>query len=198
MTTAPAETAQPVTETVPEVPKTVKFEEWLAKQPDDVKAAYDEHTGGLKSALQAERDLNKDAKRATARVKELEDAEAARVEATLSEKDKLTKRAEAAEAKAKDALDKANERVIRSEVISIASQLGFADPKDAFALIDKSKFQVNDDGAVDGVAEVLKDLAKQKPYMLKKAGAGPIGPTNPNGTQSAKESDAERRKRLLG
>ena len=95
-------------------------------------------------------------------------------------------------------MQKANERVIRSEIVSIASQLGFADTKDAYALIDKSKFQVSDDGEIEGIEAALKALAKAKPYMLKKSGPGPIGPTNPDGTQSAKESDAERRKRLLG
>ena len=175
-----------------------KFEEWLAKQPAEVKAAYDEHTGGLKTALQAERDANKEGKKAAARLKELEDAEAKRQEAALSETDKLKKQVEAAEAKGKEALQKADERVIRSEVISVAAQLGFADPKDAFALVDRSTFKVKDDGAVEGVEVVLKDLAKAKPYMLKKAGSAGIGATNPSGAQGTRETDADRRKRLLG
>lgn len=178
--------------------KGVKFEEWLAKQPEDVKAAYEEHTGGLKTALQSERDLNKEAKKAAARLKELEDAEAKRQEAAMTEADKSKKRIAELEKAAADAKLEVKTVRLKSAITNMAAQLGFHDPEDAYSLIDLATVTVTDDGKVEGAKEALGALAKAKPYMIKKVGPGPLGPTNPDGTQSARESEADKRKRLLG
>lgn len=176
--------------------KGVKFEEWLAKQPEEVRAAYEEHTGGLKTALQSERDLNKEAKKAVVRLKELEDAEVKRQEAAMTEAEKLKKRAADAEKAAADAQLEVKTVRLKSSITNMAAQLGFHDPEDAYSLIDKAAVTVADDGKVEGAKEALGVLAKAKPYMLKGSGGGGPGPTNPPGGSGAKETDAQRRARL--
>lgn len=108
-----------------------------------------------------------------------EKAETDRATAALSETEKLTKRATDAEAAKAQALETANARLIRAEVIAKAATLKFADPADAFALIDRSKLAVTDAGEVTGADDLLKALAAAKPYMLGKAPQAPLHPGNP-------------------
>lgn len=70
-----------------------------------------------------------------------------------------------AQRKAQEAEQKANERLIRSEVKFQATELGIVDPDAAFALMAKDGIKVNDDGTVEGVKEALENLIKEKPYL---------------------------------
>ena len=64
------------------------------------------------------------------------------------------------------ALAKANERILKAEVrAQAASKLN--DPKDALLHLDLSKFEVGEDGEVDGdaVASAIDKLITDKPYL---------------------------------
>ncbi|MET7395611.1 hypothetical protein ABZS66_19185 [Dactylosporangium sp. NPDC005572] len=64
------------------------------------------------------------------------------------------------------ATDKANARIVRSEVKAAATGK-LSDPKDALVHLDLGQFEVDDDGDVDedAIAEAIDDLLKKKPYL---------------------------------
>lgn len=75
---------------------------------------------------------------------------------------------------AREAQDKANLRIVRSEVKALAASK-FADPADAVALLlandQLSKFDVDDDGNVDEdeINEALDELLEKKPHLAATA-----------------------------
>lgn len=84
----------------------------------------------------------------------------------------------------RDAVTKANERIVRSEVKAAAKGL-LADPADAFRFLDLANFEVDDDGNVDesDITEAIEDLIKSKPYLAAQGGRrftgdGDNGPRN--------------------
>ena len=76
-----------------------------------------------------------------------------------------------AEARA-EAITKANQRVLRSEIKSLATGQ-FRDPSDALAFLDLSEFEVSDNGDVDvdDINEALQDLLERKPHLAAQGGA---------------------------
>jgi hypothetical protein len=60
------------------------------------------------------------------------------------------------------------ERLIRAEVTTIATGLGFRDPGDAWKLVDLADVKIGDDYTVDtkAVKLALEKLAKDKPYLV--------------------------------
>jgi len=190
--------APPAAGETPPAPQAEAWDAWLAKQPLEVQDRYHKEHDGLHSALKSERDTRKEQDKQLKRLGELEKAEEERKKASLSETDKLKQELADAQKRTELALAEAATVRVKTAVLIAAGQLGFVDPEDAYALIKTSALEVGDDGKVSGVDEALKELAKAKPYMLRKAGAPPLGPTNPSGSQEARETDAERRKRLLG
>lgn len=178
------------------------FETWLETQPDDVKALYSEHTSGLKSALQKERDANEKAKKDQARLAELEAKEKEREDATKSETDKLTTRATTAEAErdaARAERDSAQAALkterIKNSIIAEASKMGFTDPADAYTLTDLKEIQIDDQGAVTGAAEAIKKLAEAKPYLLGKPAPKGDGMGTPKGGSGGKKKEDPNQKR---
>ena len=71
----------------------------------------------------------------------------------------------------RDALAKANGRIIRSEVKAAAAGK-LADPSDALRLLDLEQFEVDDDGNVNeqDIADEIDDLLKKKPYLAAQGG----------------------------
>lgn len=69
--------------------KNKNFEDWLKKQPEDIQKQYEEHIGGLKSALDKEREINKINKGALDKLSKFEEAERQRKEAEMTEMEKL-------------------------------------------------------------------------------------------------------------
>lgn len=113
-------------------------------------------------AMKAER--NQARADAKARAAELE-----KLKAELANKDKPAEEQaiEAAKAEArKEATDKANERLLRSELKAVATGK-LADPTDAPLYINLSEFTVSDDGEVDAdaLAEAVADLLTRKPHL---------------------------------
>jgi uncharacterized protein (DUF1501 family) len=141
----PAETATVEAPAAPEVRDSAKL-----------LSAYEAEKGKRKEQDAALRDLRAelDAIKAKAEGKEVEyQAEQARRE---------TERA---------ALDKANDRIRKSEVKAAAKGV-LADPQDAYKFLDLDSFEVDDDGNVDegAIAKALADLVEEKPYLSAQGG----------------------------
>lgn len=98
-----------------------------------------------------------------------DEMEAEKKKAAMSEADRLKAEKEEAEQKATAATDRANQRLIRAEVISVATEMNIVDPEAAFALMDKDGITVEDDDSVKGVKKSLTVLVKSKPYLIKQA-----------------------------
>lgn len=152
------------------------------------------------------------------RLEELEKAEDERKKAAMSEAERLKAEKEEAEKKAlekeeaaKKAQESANQRIINTEIKSIARSLNANDSSDVLALLDKTGVEIDDNGDVKGVEEAVKALKEAKPWMFKQLiGADAAGGSNPSKNPSANEltakekeleelkSQAVRNPRLLG
>jgi len=156
------------------------------------------------AALQAElertrkalADANKEAAARRKKLEAFEAQEAKRKQAEMTELEKaearlneLEKRAEQAEAGRKQAL-------VRAAVIAQATAQGFRDPEDALRYLDTSEVEITEDGKVGDVSALLKELGKQKPYLLQPQGS--VGATNPGRGQAQGETPDQRRARLFG
>ena len=128
---------------------------------------------------------NKEAADRRKRLKELEDAEAAREAASLSETDKLKKELAEARDAAEKAQKNASEMLIRSAFVAEAAKANVAHPEDVYLLADRSTIEVGEDGKVNGVAEAVKTLVdagrvplangRQAPSLDGGAGGGERG-----------------------
>ena len=158
-----------------EAKKQKDFDSWLAKQPEDVRSLYDEHIGGLKSALEKEREVNKTNKGALDKLSKFEEAEKQRKEAEMTETEKLKVRAETAEAQtAKLLLEKQ-----RGEV---AAKVGLPP-----ILADRIKGETPEEMEEDA-KQMLTVIPKQKPN---------VSTTNPGqNALGQQETNAEKAKRL--
>jgi len=140
------------------------------------------------------------------RLTELEKAEQERQQASLSEMDKLKaqiaerdKLVTEAKAAQERALAEATTMRVKSAIIAQASALGFANPDDAYMLIDMSAVTVADND-VKGITEGLQALAKSKPYLLKgrQQPAPQVGPTNPGANAGQGITDEQLRIMIFG
>lgn len=89
--------------------------------------------------------------------------------ASKSELEKAQAKIAEAEKKAADALDRAKTASLKSAVLDAAHKANAVDGDAVFALLDKSKVTVSDDGAVTGIDDALKALLAEKPYLVGKA-----------------------------
>lgn len=85
---------------------------------------------------------------------------------------------------------KAQEERIRNEFIKVATGANIAYIDDAIALADLSAVNIDEDGNVVGVDEVVKALVENKPFLVAKKLTQPIG-TATNGGQQLNEKTAE-------
>ena len=150
----------------------------------------------LERTRKALADANKEAAARRKKLEAFEAQEAKRKQAEMTELEKaearlneLEKRAEQAEAGRKQAL-------VRAAVIAQATAQGFRDPEDALRYLDTSEVEITEDGKVGDVSALLKELGKQKPYLLQPQGS--VGATNPGRGQAQGETPEQRRARLFG
>jgi len=150
----------------------------------------------LERTRKALADANKEAAARRKKLEAFEAQEAKRKQAEMTELEKaearlneLEKRAEQAEAGRKQAL-------VRAAVIAQATAQGFRDPEDALRYLDTSEVEIAEDGKVGDVSALLKELGKQKPYLLQPQGS--VGATNPGRGQAQGETPDQRRARLFG
>lgn len=114
----------------------------------------------------------------------------------LSEKERLERERDEARNKATETETRARQRVIRSEVRVVASELGFADPSDAHRFLDDDAIELDEDGEPKNVKALLEKLAKDKPYLLKSEGGTNGVPPTPRGN-GHRETHEERVEKTL-
>ena len=170
-------------------------------EPEQQQAGNDGETpkvllAELEETRKALQKANRESAQRRKKLEELEAKEREREEAELSEMDKMQKRLDEITAEKEQALKNAQTVQIKAAIIAKASALNFNDPYDAYALVDQSQFEIDDDG-VRGVDEALKELAESKPYMIKKAKSN-AGPTNPGDGAGQGETLEQARQRIYG
>jgi hypothetical protein len=133
------------------------------ESPEAIKAA-------LKAATEAK----------AAQMTELEKARAQAAEAL--------KKAEEAEQARTATEAKALERLMRAEVIAVASQLGFNDSADAWLYIDRAAIKVKEDDSFEGIDKALEAVVKSKPYLIKTSQPSGGTPTRKPRLQQPPES----------
>lgn len=132
--------------------------------------APDEQLGDSgRKALEAERKAAREAtKRAEAAEKALADIRAAQ----MTESEKRDAELEVLRKAQSDWQRERNEMLLANTVERQASKLGFADPADALAMLDRTSIETGDDGRPANVDTLLSDLAKSKPYLLARRVTG--------------------------
>lgn len=124
------------------------------------------------------------------RIKELREAQKAlkqhQTEAEKAEKERLEKQgefktlAEQNEAKAKTWQEKYTSTLTDNAILAEAAKKGITDLDAAKKLIDRANVTIDDDGNVQGVAEAVETLVKEKPYLVGGTPQPTVGsPTNP-------------------
>jgi hypothetical protein len=95
-----------------------------------------------------------------------EELEAEKKKENLSELERLKLENQESDQKLIEATNRANQFLIQSKVVSIASKLKIRDPEAAFILMNKDDVSIDDNGKVMGIENSLKALIKEKPYLL--------------------------------
>lgn len=128
-----------------------------------------------------------DAAKFRAELKGLKDAQKAAREGELSETERLTAKVQELETKNADLDRKLREQTLSATVTQHAVRLGIVDPEAAVKLLDKDDLEVDDDGVPQNVETALKNLLREKPYLVSKTSAAPpAGGTNASsGAQGA-------------
>jgi hypothetical protein len=103
----------------------------------------------------------------------LEEAIKATEDAKLPEQERLQRRLADLERQASSHEQERRDWQVREAVTRSASKLGYADPVDAFALLDRSALEFADDGTPKNTDRLLADLLRAKPYLA--GGTRPMG-----------------------
>lgn len=139
------------------------------------------------------RRARREAAKYRAKLREFEQREEERRRAEMSEVERLKEDYAAVQARALELETQLQELRIRQAVVTEAARLGFADPEDAWHLVDLSIIDVDEEGRITGVREALRKLAAQKPYLLR--GRGMPGAGEPGRQRPSPE---ELRRQLFG
>lgn len=103
----------------------------------------------------------------------------------------LQKSIETAQAEAKAAIEAANEKLMKSQVLVSAQTIGFIDPADAWLYLDRGKIKADEQGNFTGIEEMLKEIATAKPHLVKPP-AGVLGAVpSPRGKPATTPQEAE-------
>lgn len=141
------------------------------------------HDSSADNALAAQlRKTTKQLKQYEQRIASFEKAEAERKQSELTEVERYKKQADEYKAQLEAQAKKFTEARKRNVFEMAAQKAGAIDPAAAWKLADVSVLEVDDEGNVANVADVLKNLQKQSPYLF---GAAPQG----NGTSGANPSN---------
>jgi hypothetical protein len=93
--------------------------------------------------------------------------------------------------------EKTWKRLVTAEVKMVATELGFADWEDAYALANLSEVKEDEKGNIIGVKEALQALADKKPHLIKqKNTSGGFGADVPNRQQANRQQSLEDIKKL--
>jgi len=119
------------------------------------------------TALRRERELRRKADAEVRRLRAAEKELAALREEGASAQDRAI--AEARREAAEEATRAANARILSAEARALAGTMEFHNPSTAVRLLDLDHVRVEDDGSFDedAVRDLLKELAKDHPYLVK-------------------------------
>lgn len=185
----PVEPTEP-TEPQPAEPTPTEPQEKLLTQ-----AEFEE---ALKKRLERERKKYADYDEIKTKATEYEKALEEKRLAELSEKERaeeLAKKYEAEKQELASQLEalrtQAQQERIRNEFIKVATSANIAYIDDALALADLSAVTIDEDGKVVGVDDVVKTLVENKPYLVAKKQAQPIGTATNGGGNAQADRPAE-------
>lgn len=156
----------------------------------------------LKNVQKALKDANREAAERRKKLEAFEAEETKRKEAELTEVQKLQKRLEESEAKAKAAAEEARKTRIENAIIAKARDR-FVDLEDVVLKL-RDGIQLDDDGKPVDLDKALDELAAAKPHWVKQAAAPEkpktptINQTNPGAGGSPAVTDAELRAEIWG
>jgi hypothetical protein len=190
MSTTPVAPATPATPPEGTPPVAPTADPAATPEPVDVTPGADALGDAGKKALDTMKAERKEARDSAASEKARADA----LQAKLDGKEAEHAAAQEKAAADKVVLDKANGRILRSEVKAAAKGV-LADPQDAYKFLDLDAFEVDDDGNVDEalIAKALKDLVAVKPYLAAQGGkyGNPDGGPRNGDTKSIDDQIAE-------
>lgn len=123
-----------------------------------------------KNALRAMKDRVKASKKAEREAK----AELDRLKSSAGKSEEQVEEQRQREQREAAILDKANERIVRSEIKSAAAGK-LQNPALAVRLLDLFDFEVDEDGNVDedDIAQAIDELLEKEPYLAVQSGSGP-------------------------
>lgn len=129
----------------------------------------------LKATLAKVRAEAREAPKLATQVKELQAKIDEQERAKLSDTEKTAADLKTAQAKIEELQAENRSRVIRFAIAGAARDQGFADPDDAFNFLTPklAGVKVGADGEPEGIKELVEELAKAKPYLIKPADGAP-------------------------
>jgi hypothetical protein len=116
---------------------------------------------------------NKEAERRRKELDTIAEAETIRKQAEMTETDRLKAEKEQADKRAADAEAKAKLTLIRAAFVSEAAKAGAAYPEDVYLLAGAKGIDVDEEGTVTGVAEVVAALVKAGRVPMSKGTPAP-------------------------
>ncbi len=145
------------------------WELWLDKQPEAVKKLYADNVTGLTSALDKERTAAKEAKKLAKKVAEYEAEADKQQKAKMTEGEKLKSELSVAQAALEKLQKEMAETRRKTAIVTTATRLGFADPSDAYGLLNLSELEIDETtGEPTNAEALLKVLLTKKPYLKGK------------------------------
>lgn len=103
----------------------------------------------------------------------------------MSEEERLKAEKQDAENKATKAIETANNKLIKAEIVMQSAKLNIIDSEAAYALVDKSDINIDDEGNVKGAKEALESLVKNKAYLIKQQVNQGVGDDQSAGKQES-------------
>lgn len=150
--------------------------------PDTSGGGESGHGGPDANALAAQlRKAQKQLKQQEQQIANFTKLEDERKQAELTEIERYKKQADEYKAQLEAQASKFAEARKRNAFELAAQQAGAVDPSAAWKLADVSGLEIDENGDVKGVAEVMKSLQKQSPYLF--------GTANQNGSSGANPSN---------
>jgi hypothetical protein len=136
-----------------------------AQQPDAGSADNGTGTVDVASIQRKLSELERDNAKYRQEAREREDAQRKTDEAKLSDAERQQKRLTELTTENADLLQQLRDVRTRYSVIAAAQRLGFADPGDAFRLLDQSQLEFDDKGEPRHLDRLLGELLRAKPYL---------------------------------
>ncbi len=125
------------------------------------------------------------------RLAQLEAAAKRDADAKLSEQERLAARVAELETDRQARERQTQERILAYEIKLQAAALSLVDPDAAVKLLDWSQVEYDASGAPTNLDKALRDLVKDKPYLVSPA-AGPQGASGPPATPASPTNPATR------